>query len=265
MVTTQRDEVLGLMTRSEGVSGGDRVARLFDVLELLVTHQAGMSVTEISKRLNVPISSAHNLLQRLVAADVVVASEGPRYSVGTRLVRLAIRTVDGLEVSAVARRHLRELARTVNADVYLAVRLGMRVVYVERFASSRSVAVDIRLGQELFLHATAVGKLFSAYQPQLEKKLLSGPRPALTEHTLTSTDDLVAELESIRRNRWAQSCEEAILGVVGLAVPVHDSKDELVAAIHVSALRAQMDDQQLDAAVAHAQETARAVERELGR
>ncbi len=253
------------MATSEGVSGGDRVARLFDVLELLVTHQAGMSVTEISKRLNMPISSTHNLLQRLVAAEVVVVSEGPRYSVGTRLVRLGIRTVDGLEVGAVARKYLRELARTVNADVYLAVRLGTRVVYVERFPSSRSVAVDIRLGQSLFLHATSVGKLFSAHYPALERKMLASARPELTEHTLTDREDLLAELARIREQGWAASREEALVGVVGLAVPIMDSNDELAAAVHVSALRAQMDDGRLDSAVDLARATARAVEKELGR
>lgn len=251
--------------RSEGVNGSDRVARLFDVLELLVTHQAGMSVTEISRRLHLPISSAHNLLQRLVAADVVVVSDDLRYSVGTRLVRLAIRTVDGLEVGAVARKHLRELARIVNADVYLAVRLGLRVVYVERFASSRPVAVDIKLGQELFLHATAVGKLFSAYYPQLERKMLSSARPALTEYTKTTAEELTVELERIRDDRWSLSSEESIVGVVGFAVPVMSSKDELAAAIHVSALGSQLDDEQLRSAVESAKITARAVERELGR
>lgn len=252
------------MAPSEGMSG-DRVARLFDVLELLVTHQSGMSVTEVSKRLKLPLSSAHNLLQRLVAADVVVASEGPRYSVGTRLVRLAIRTVDGLEVGAVARKHLRELARTLNSDVYLAVRLGTRVVYVERFPSGRPVTVEIRLGQELFLHATAVGKLFSAFHPPLEKKMLASSRPELTAHTLTTSDALRTELESIRERGWAASREEAILGIVGLAVPILDSNDELVAAVHVSALRAQMDDDQLESGVKAARAAADAVEGELGR
>ena len=224
-----------------------------------------MTVTEISKRLQLPLSSTHNLLQRLVAADVVVASEGLRYSVGPRLVRLGIRTVDGLEVGAVARKHLRELARAVNLDVYLAVRLGSRVVYVERFPSGRSVAVEIRLGQELFLHATAAGKLFSAFHAPLEKKMLASPRPKLTEHTLTSPEALRTELEQIRESGWAVSREEAILGIVGLAVPVLDSNDEMTAAVHVSALRAQLDDDQLMFAVKSAHAAAQAVARELGR
>lgn len=248
-----------------GGLNGDRVSRQFDVLELLVTHQQGMSVTEISKRLELPISSAHNLLQRLVAADVVVVSAGPRYSVGTRLVRLAIRTVDGLEIGAVARRHLQALARTVGDDVYLAVRLGNRVVYVERVPGTRSVTVDIRLGQALFLHGTAVGKLFAAYHPQLETRMLANERPQLTPHTLTDPDELRAELAKIRTEHHSVSLEESIVGVVGLATPVMNANDELTAALHISALRAHMDDDRMASAVAAAQSASRAIERDLGR
>ena len=246
-------------------ANGDRLSRLFDVLELLVTHQQGMSVTEISKRLGLPISSAHNLLQRLVAADVVVMSDGPRYSVGTRLVRLGIRTVDGLEIGTVARRHLQDLARSVGDDVYLAVRLGNRVVYVERIPGTRSVTVDIRLGQALFLHATAVGKLFAAHYPQLEKRMLTGALPQLTPATITGPDALRAELASIRHHGYALSLEESIVGVVGLATPVMNAKHELTAALHISALRAHMDDARMESAIEAAQTTTRAIERDLGR
>lgn len=248
-----------------GGLNGDRVSRQFDVLELLVTHHEGMSVTEISKRLELPISSTHNLLQRLVSADIVVVNDGPRYSVGTRLVRLAIRTVDGLEIGAVARRHLQELARTVGDDVYLAVRLGNRVVYVERVPGTRSVTVDIRLGQALFLHATAVGKLFAAYHPQLEKRMLTGEHRQLTPHTLTDRDELVAELAKIRVEHYSVSLEESIVGVVGLATPVMNTNNELTAALHISALRAHMDDARVLSAVAAAQNASRAIERDLGR
>ncbi len=246
-------------------ANGDRLSRLFDVLELLVTHQQGMSVTEISKRLGLPISSAHNLLQRLVAADVVVVSDGPRYSVGTRLVRLGIRTVDGLEIGTVARRHLQELARSVGDDVYLAVRLGNRVVYIERIQGTRSVTVDIRLGQALFLHATAVGKLFAAHYPQLEKRMLTGALPQLTPATITDPDALRAELAAIRGDQYALSLEESIVGVVGLATPVMNANDEMTAALHISALRAHMDDARMESALEAARTTSKAIERDLGR
>lgn len=246
-------------------ASADRYTRTFDVLDLLVARPGGMTVTEISKRLGLPISSSHNLLQRMAAAEVVNVTEDLRYSLGPRAVRLGIRIVDSLEVRATARPHLQELARATGEDIYLAVPLGRRVTYVDRAPGSRPVTVDIRLGQSLFLHATAVGKLFSALDETTRRRLLSEPRPVLTEHTLTGAAELEAELARIRERGAAVSREEAITGITGLAVPIRDAHGTAVAAIHISALRAWMspevEQELIDAATA----TAEAVERELGR
>ena len=72
----------------ERAGGNDRFSRVFDVLELLVGHPGGMTLTAISTRLGLPASSTHNLLQRMVASEVVVVTEGLRYSIGARTVRL---------------------------------------------------------------------------------------------------------------------------------------------------------------------------------
>lgn len=249
----------------ERLGGKDRYSRTFDVLELLVGHPDGMTATEISKRLGLPISSSHNLLQRMVSAEVVNVTDDLRYSLGSRAVRLGIRIVDGLEVRAVARRHLLDLARSTGEDVYLAVGLGRRVSYVDRVPGSRPVTVDIRLGQSLYLHATSVGKLFAAYEDHLRRRALAGPRPALTEHTLTEAADLEQELDRIREQGFAVSREEAVMGVVGLAVPICGADGTLVAAIHISALLPQVTHEREHALVEAAASTAAAVERELGR
>ncbi|MBW0104798.1 IclR family transcriptional regulator [Pseudonocardia sp. KRD291] len=247
------------------VASRDRYSRTFEVLELLVGRSDGMTVTEISKGLGLPISSSHNLLQRMVAAEVVNVTEDLRYSLGPRAVRLGIRISDGLEVRAIARRHLQDLARSTGEDIYLAVRLGHRVTYLDRVPGSRPVTVDIRLGQSLSLHATSVGKLFAAEQEPLRRRLLDAPRPALTEHTLTEVPDLERELDRIREQGFAISREEAIIGVVGLAVPVRDAYGSVVAALHISALRAQITEDSQRRLIEAASATAAAMERELGR
>jgi DNA-binding IclR family transcriptional regulator len=249
----------------ERPGGKDRYSRTFDVLELLVGYADGMTVTEISKRLGLPVSSSHNLLQRMVAAEVVNVTDDLRYSLGSRAVRLGIRIVDGLEVRSIARRHLLDLARSTGEDVYLAVRLGRRVSYVDRVPGSRPVTVDIRLGQSLYLHATSVGKLFAAYEDQLRRRALAGPGPALTQHTLTEAAVLEQELDRIREQGYAVSREEAVTGVVGLAVPICNADGNLVAAIHISALLPGVTREQEHELVAAAASTAAAVERELGR
>jgi DNA-binding IclR family transcriptional regulator len=253
------------MSVSDTDGGVDRFSRIFDVLELLVGHPQGMTLTEIVKRLDLPTSSAHNLLRRMVAAEVIAMTEDLRYSIGSRAVRLGIQVVDRLEVRTVARRILQDLARETGEDVYLAVRLGNRVSYVDRMAGTRAVSVNIRLGQSLFLHATSVGKLFAAHYPQLRRKMFAEDRPRLTPHTLTGTEELEAELESIVANGIAFSREEGVSGIVGLAVPVRDASGAVTAAIHISALSAQMNADHEKVLVQAALNAATAIERELGR
>jgi DNA-binding IclR family transcriptional regulator len=235
------------------------------VLELLVGRPDGMTVTEISKRLDLPISSSHNLLKRMVATEVAAVRDDLRYSLGPRAVRLGIRIVDGLEVRAISRRHLVELARVTGDDVYLAVPLGRRVAYVDRFPGSRPVTVEIRLGQSLFLHATSVGKLFAAHDRALRRRLFAGERPRMTEHTLVDDGELTAELDRIAADGVAVSREEAIIGVVGIAVPVRADHDSVVAAIHISALKYQMTPEVERELVEAATATAVQIERDLGR
>ena len=247
------------------VSSTDRYARTFDVLELLVGRPDGMTVTDISKRLGLPLSSSHNLLQRMVTAEVVTVTDDLRYSLGPRAVRLGIRIVDGLEVRALSRRHLQELARETGDDIYLAVPFSRRVAYVDRFPGSRPVSVDIRLGQSLHLHATSVGKLFAAHERSLRQRMFAHERPALTEHTFTGHGELERELARIVEQDYAISREEAIVGVVGLAVPVRDDHGSVVAAIHVSALGSQMTADEEARLLTAARACAVQIERDLGR
>ena len=241
----------------------DRFSRVFDVLELVVAHPKGLTLTEISRRLGLPTSSGHNLLQRMVGADVLAVADGPRYRLGGRAVRLGIRVVDGLELRGVARRHLHELSRATGEDTYLAVVLGERVVYVDRVPGTRPVGVEMRLGRSLHLHATAVGKLFSAHHEHVHARLLAGPREQLTGRTLTDAADLESELRRIRSAGHAVSREEAVPGVVGLAVPVRDARGDVAAAVHIATLRAGAERER--ALLTAADVAARAIERELGR
>ncbi|KAF0957834.1 HTH-type transcriptional repressor AllR [Rhodococcus sp. T7] len=247
------------------MGSNDRYSRTFDVLELLVSRPDGMTVTEISKRLDLPMSSSHNLLKRMVATDVAAVREDLRYSLGPRAIRLGIRIVDGLEVRAISRRHLGELARQTGYDVYLAVPFGRRVAYVDRFQGSRPVTVDIRLGQSLYLHATAVGKLFAANDRQLRRRLFAGDRQQLTKHTLVEDAELERELDRIAEQDFAVSREEAIIGVVGIAVPIRADHSTVVAAIHLSTLSNSIDAEAERALIESAAATAVLVERDLGR
>lgn len=243
----------------------DRFSRIFGVLELLAPHPAGLTVTEVSQQLGLPLSSTHNLLQRLVKAEAVIVTGDLRYSIGGRAVRYGIRIMEGLNLRGVARRHLQDLAALLGEDVYLAERFGDKIVYTDRVAGHRPVKLDIRLGQSLLLHATSVGKLFTAHHPELRTLMLDRERPELTPKTVVHEDDLQRELKVIRERGYSVSREEAVIGIVGLAVPVRDASSRVVAALHLSALAAHWDPTVEKEWLRRTLDAAQAVERNLGR
>ena len=59
-----------------------RLHRVFDVLAQLATN-GSMTVTQLSRQLDLPLSSTHDLLKGLLATDAV-SSVGKTYSLGPR-------------------------------------------------------------------------------------------------------------------------------------------------------------------------------------
>ena len=245
--------------------GVERLSRVFDVLELLGGHFEGLTLTEISKELKLPTSSVHNLLQRLVAIEALTVTPDLLYLVGYRAVRLGLRFTDGLEVRNIAGRYLTGLSAETGEDVYLAVGLGRKVSYIDRSQGTSPVTVSMRLGQPLYLHSTAVGKLYSAYVESFRAELLCQTWPRLTVHTLVDRDVLERECAKIRLQEYAISREESHLGIVGVAVPVCDASGSLVAALHSPLLQNNLNEDRLAFILAASQAAAANIERDLGR
>ena len=214
----------------------ERYLRTFDVLGLLVQNKDGLRLTEIKEALGLPVSSLHNMLQTMVAAEVLTVTEDLRYSIGPRVVGIALSTVASLDVRTLARRTLQDLAKAIGDDVYLGMNLGQRVFYVDRCVGTQRVSLDIRLGEPLSLHATATGKLFAAHDARVAARSLAGPLKKLTSSSIIDPRKLEAEFKRIRSRGYAKSEEEAVDGVVGYAIPIYHADGALAAAIHVSVL-----------------------------
>ncbi|GAY11501.1 IclR family transcriptional regulator [Pseudonocardia sp. N23] len=238
-----------------------RLGRIFDIVDHLAAHGPG-TVSELSARLDLPLSSTHDLLRAMVEAKTLHLS-GRRYGLGPRAIRTAIGVLDSVAVRRIAAPHLDVLADRTGFDTYLAVATGSRIVYVSRHAGRQHVNLDIPLGRSLHLHSTAVGKLFAAYRPEVADAMLRKPRPALTPQTRTSPAELDRDLAGIRSRGVSISRGESIRGVVGLATAVRDPGGTVVAAVHVSALRTTLPARRLGEVTDAMHATSTAIEAEL--
>jgi IclR family pca regulon transcriptional regulator len=81
-----------------------------------------------------------------------------------------------------------------------------------------------------------MGRVLLAGRPDaaIEGLLTASAPQALTERTLTDTAALRAELARVREQGWALVDGELEPGLRSVAVPVHDRRGEVVAAVNVS-------------------------------
>lgn len=86
------------------------------------------------------------------------------------------------------------------------------------------------------LHASAAGKLYLASLPEAHlREWMPSELPRITEHTITSRDALIAELQRVREQGYAVSREEAVPGVFSLGVPVRGARGRTIASVGVAA------------------------------
>ena len=213
-------------------SAAQRVFAVADTFE----HGDELTLSEVARRSDLPVSTAHRILAEWTAWGGLVRREDGRYRVGLKLWRLGIRQPTARRLREVARPFLDDLLESTGEHVHLAVRDGLGVIYLERFSGPGAVRVISEVGSRLPLHATGVGLVLLAYAPPgtLEEVLAGRPRK-FTPYTLTEERELRARLATIRASEIARTVEEMTRGAFSVAAPIRDVGGDVVAAVSIIA------------------------------
>jgi DNA-binding IclR family transcriptional regulator len=210
--------------------------KVMAILETFADSNARLSLTEICRRSGLPLGTGHRLVGELTRACFLERLPGGSYRVGTRLWRIGAQpsAVSGLRELALP--HMEDLYEGTHENVQLAVLRDGKALYIERIRGARSVPIVTRVGAELPLHATAVGKVLLAYAPEdLCAEIIGAGLAAHTAYTMTDPDVLRACLVQVHRNGFAVTKEEMTLGTSSVAAPVTDVDHQVVAALSVVA------------------------------
>ncbi|MCY1550407.1 Pectin degradation repressor protein KdgR [compost metagenome] len=115
------------------------------------------------------------------------------------------------------------------------------MVYIEKLESPSVVQMNSRIGTNVSMHSTAVGKAYLAMLDeaglQAALDLLPQPFARHTPHTVKDIADLRRQLERVRKQGWAADEEENEAGIHCFGAPIYGQNGMPVAAISVSTLR----------------------------
>jgi DNA-binding IclR family transcriptional regulator len=204
----------------QGAAGRSVTSRALGVLDAFDADHPRLTLSEVAERSGTPLTTTHRLLGELAAWGALSRRPDGRYEVGRKLWDLGLLAPVQLELRQVASPFLLDVHTATRDTVHLAVREGLRALYVERISGRESVPVVSQVGSRLPLHATGVGKVLLASAPDdvVEQVLRQLTRE--TRHTVSDPRVMARELAEVRRRGWARTAEEMSIGAASVAVPV---------------------------------------------
>ena len=206
-------------------------SRVLALLSAFDETRPRQTLTELAHAADLPVSTAHRLLNELQEWDAVQRDPDGRYCVGRRLWQLGSLAPVQRELREVALPAMQDLYEATHENVHLAVRNGTAALYVERIHGRSSVPLVSRAGVRLPMHATGVGKALLAWADREVVEQCLGELTPVTRYTITEPGRMMRELANVRKNGYARTVEEMTLGTCSVAVPVFGPEGEVLAAL----------------------------------
>jgi IclR family transcriptional regulator, acetate operon repressor len=206
------------------------VERVLALLANFDETRTELGVTEMASLLGVHKSTASRLAATLERAGLL-ARYGRRYRLGFEVIRLGAVALHSFDLIASMQAAMDKLSRHTGETINLAVPAGADILNVAEVPSTFILSCTGGwTGRRTKPHAVANGKVLLAYGA------LPVPRhlEKYTDHTITSHEELAAELEAVRRDGYATAVGELQEGLVAVASPVFDAAGSCVAALSAS-------------------------------
>lgn len=243
------------------------VERALAMLEAVAQEPEGLSNAEISRKLQIPKSSASYILRTLETQNYLNRdAETGKYRVGLKILSLSRGALSGIDVREVALPIMRHLVEKTNLTCHLAILDGPDAVYIEKVEPTGFLRVDTWVGRRMKVHATSVGKALVAHIPQekLEKIISQAGMEKRTPKTITTLPRLLKELEKIRTQGYAIDDEENNMGARCLGAPVFNQQGIIEAAVGLSGTINQVNPHTMPRIIEALKDAARHVSMQLG-
>jgi IclR family acetate operon transcriptional repressor len=224
------------------------VDRALFLLETIAEAGGEATLTDLSVRTGLNISTCHHLLATLIQRGFAAKVPGRRlYALGARILYLGHACLQ-VDLPRRAQPFLEAINATTGETVHLAALQGDQVVTVARREARHAVRVDSGpIGKVDAPHATSLGKAILAWLPEDEmKRMVAHGMKRFTENTITEFPALIEDLRHVRRNGYSTDREEILPGVICIGAAIRDQAGTVIGAISASTPTMRATEEHLD-------------------
>lgn len=217
------------MNAGESAGGIQVIARAAQVLRTLEGEPHGLSLAQLTQRVELPRSTVHRIVSAL-SAEGLLANVQPtgRVRIGPEVARLA-RAVEP-ELWRPAEPFMRRLYELLGETVDCGILDGAQVRVIHVIPTTRHLLRAMaEVGQTFPVHCTAKGRaLLAAMDRKAALRLLPPVLHSYTPRTPTSVASVEADLDKVAEVGVAFNYEEATLGICAGAFAVQDPSGTLL-------------------------------------
>lgn len=238
----------------------DRAFRLLDAFNV---DETNLTLTKLSERAGIPLSSTLRLAQHLARLGALERQDDGTFTIGLRLLEYAALAPRGHGLRAVALPYMEDLHRATRQHVQLAVRENDEGVIVERLSAPGAGKVLYSVGGRVPLHGTGLGVVLLAHsRPEFQEAYLQRELFLEPEHIPLAAAELRAQLQAVRTDGVAHMSRTLPEPAASVGAPIFDRSGACVAALSVVGADGSLDTRMLEPAVVA---LARAISRDLKR
>lgn len=218
------------------------VSTALKILDLL-NERGELSLTEICKELKIGKSSAFRVLYTLEMYHYVLKDGDARYCLSYKFAYYGENVQKRQSIVITAKPYLRQLTDKFEETAHLAILDGdYNVVYMAKEYGTSAIQMASQIGQRMAASCTSVGKMLLSGLPEEElmHALSIIPYKKYTDRSITSKEDMLADIRQIQKQGYSVDNEEQAEGLICYAAPVRSFNGKMIASISISGAAARM-------------------------
>ncbi|WP_121613914.1 IclR family transcriptional regulator [Mesobacillus foraminis] len=176
------------------------------ILGFLSSCEKPQPLNIIAKETELTNSTALKILDTLLLIGYVHKDpETKKFSLGTKLIKYANKSINQLDIKQIAHPYLVDLQQKTTETVHLGILDDSSIVYVSKIESKNPICLYSQLGKHVPLYCSAMGKAIIAEHSdeEIEKYLRDTPLTQRTSNTITSKENFLREITRIRALGYA--------------------------------------------------------------
>lgn len=210
------------------------LAKGLSVIETFTAERPRQSISEVSAACGLDRATARRCL--LTLAHLGYADyDGKFFTLTPRVLRLGTACLATMPLPQLVQPLLDRLSEQLGESSSVSILDGSDIVYVARAAQRKVMSIGLMPGSRLPAYCTSMGRVLLAALPEAAagEILSQASLPARTSRTLTDPKAVAAELARIRLQGHAIADQEVEMGLRSIAVPLYNSRGQIVAAMNV--------------------------------